>query len=121
MIMIQRCFVGGGPASLAEKTDQMMQRAKRADPTTEKPSEKNGQNNGGQPPQQPCIEGPGGEHGAEGDQRVKFEKPVHRPAPQLPPFHAEGTDDAEPQKERQKKGLAYPSYGYDAHAGSSVW
>jgi hypothetical protein len=94
----------------------MMQGAKRTNPTAKEPSQEHRQHHGDKPPGQTGIERPGGEHRPEGDQRVKLEKPVHRPAAQLPPFHAEGTDDAKPQKKQQKECLADSSYRYDVHA-----
>jgi hypothetical protein len=117
MVLIGRGFAGGGFSPFAEKTHQVMQCAERANPAAKESSEKNGQNKSEQPPQETRVDRPGGEQSAEGNQGIELKKPVHGPATQLPPFHTEGTDDAEPQKEQQKKGLTYPSNRYDVHGG----
>lgn len=47
--------------------------------------------------------------------RVKLEKPVNRPAAQLPERAAHRSHDAEPDKQREKKYLARPPGGNDSH------
>ena len=49
------------------------------------------------------------EDGPDCYQRVKLEKPINRPAAQLPKSLAHRGDDAEPEKEQEKENLAYPS------------
>jgi hypothetical protein len=95
----------------------MVKRAEGADPPTEEPSQENRQHHRNQGPQQACIEDTGGQHGAEGDQRIELKQPVDGPAAQLPPFLAEGAYDTEPEEKEHEENLAYSSYRLDSHSG----
>lgn len=52
--------------------------------------------------------------------RVKLEEPVHRPAAQLPELAANRSHDAEPDKQREKKYLAYASSGNYFHKNAQL-
>jgi hypothetical protein len=93
----------------------MVNRAKRTYPTAEESSQDNGQHNGYQTPQEASVQRVGTEHGTHGNQRIKLKQPVDRPAPQLPPPHAERSYEAKPDKENKEESLGYASYRYDFH------
>jgi hypothetical protein len=58
----------------------------------------------------------GGQYCADCHEWVELEEPVDRPAPYLPDFAADGTDDAEPNKKREKENLTYSSHLYNFHS-----
>lgn len=53
-------------------------------------------------------------------QWIKLEEPVNRPAAQLPELAANRRNDAEPDKEREKKYLTYASRSYYFHKSAQL-
>jgi hypothetical protein len=93
----------------------MVYRAKRAQPTAKVPPKNYRKDDCPQRTVQRPVEFLGGQNRAEGDKRVKLQKPVNRPVSYLPEPVPNCGDDAKPQKQDKKEQLAYSSYRRDSH------